>query len=127
MRRALTLITRRRSSLRITEDNAPQEQVYESLPLQPRAPTRRHLAATDRRGIYVGAEPYTQAGGTIIRDLFSKDRGGFYRERTAARSAAHRQASSVAESVKQAEGWKWRMSQSAIGGDEVGHSKVRKR
>ena len=42
--------------------------------------TETHVAATDRRAIFVGAEAYTEAGGTILRDLFTEDRGGYFED-----------------------------------------------
>ncbi|MFX4366105.1 hypothetical protein ABTA40_19730, partial [Acinetobacter baumannii] len=66
----------------ITEDHARQEAAYERLSHNRDASTIRRLltetnvAATDRRAIFVGAEKYTEVGGTILRDLFTEDRGG---------------------------------------------------
>ncbi len=67
----------------VVEDHARQEQVYDNLSYN-RDPsvirrdlTRSHIAATDRRAIFVGSEAYTEAGGVILRDLFTEDRGGF--------------------------------------------------
>ena len=66
----------------ITEDHARQEAVYERLSYDRDASTIRrlltetHVAATDRRAVFVGVEAYTEAGGTILRDLFTEDRGG---------------------------------------------------
>lgn len=42
--------------------------------------TKTNVPATDRRAIFIGAEDYTEAGGAIIRDLFTEDRGGFYED-----------------------------------------------
>ena len=63
----------------ITEDHDRQEQVYESLSWN-REPsiirrdlTRMNVAAAERRAIFVGADAYAEAGGTIIRDLFTED------------------------------------------------------
>ena len=70
----------------ITEDHARQEQVYETLSYN-RDPSfirrdimKTHIPATDRRAIFIGAEVYTEAGGNIVRDLFTEDRGGFYED-----------------------------------------------
>ena len=38
---------------------------------------KTHIPATDRRAIFIGAEVYTEAGGSIVRDLFTEDRGGY--------------------------------------------------
>lgn len=62
----------------IAEDHARQEAVYERLSYNRDASTIRrlmtetHVAATDRRAIFVGAEAYTEAGGTILRDLLNR-------------------------------------------------------
>src|ERR1700704_3354244 len=70
----------------ITEDHARQEAVYERLSYNRDASTIRrlltetHVAATDRRARFVGVEPYTEAGGTILRDLFTEDRGGYFED-----------------------------------------------
>lgn len=37
-----------------------------------------HVQANDRKAIFVGPEAYMEAGGTIVRDLFTEDRGGYY-------------------------------------------------
>nr|WP_255606534.1 ParB/RepB/Spo0J family partition protein [Nitratireductor rhodophyticola] len=96
-----------------TEDHARQEQVYESLSYN-REPwiIRRDLAAsnvaaTDRRAILVGAEAYSEAGGTIIRDLFTEDRGGFYEDAALLDRLALDKLESIAAQVQEAEGWKW--------------------
>src|SRR5260370_36394514 len=68
----------------ITEDHARQEAAYERLSHNREATTIRrmlteaHVAATDRRAGFVGAEKYTEVGGTILRDLFTEDRGGYF-------------------------------------------------
>jgi ParB family chromosome partitioning protein len=67
----------------ITEDHARQEAVFDRLSYNRDASTIRRLltetnvAATDRRVRFVGIEAYTEAGGTILRDLFTEDRGGY--------------------------------------------------
>jgi hypothetical protein len=30
--------------------------------------------------VFVGVEAYTEAGGTILRDLFTEDRGGYFED-----------------------------------------------
>src|SRR5450755_2606492 len=70
----------------ITGDHARQEAVYERLSHNRDASsirrllTETHVAATDRRAVFVGAEAYTEAGGTILRDLFTEDRGGYFED-----------------------------------------------
>lgn len=63
----------------ITDDHARQEHVYENLSYN-RDPsiirldlTKMNVPATDRCAVFVGARAYTEAGGTIIRDLFTED------------------------------------------------------
>jgi ParB family transcriptional regulator, chromosome partitioning protein len=96
----------------IVEDHARQEQVYDNLsynrdPSQIRRDlTRMHIAATDRRVIFVGPEAYTEAGGIILRDLFTEDRGGFYEDAALLDRLVIAKLEQVAAEV-QAEGWKW--------------------
>ncbi|PSJ56124.1 ParB/RepB/Spo0J family partition protein [Kumtagia ephedrae] len=97
----------------ITEDHARQEQVYDGLGYN-REPwiirrdlTKTHVAATDRRAIFVGAEAYTEAGGAIIRDLFTEDRGGFYEDAALLDQLVIEKLGKIAAQVQEAEGWKW--------------------
>jgi ParB family chromosome partitioning protein len=97
----------------ITEDHARQEQVYENLSYN-RDPshirrdlTKTHTPATDRRAIFVGADTYIEAGGTIIRDLFAEDRGGFYEDAALLDRLVIEKLETVAAGVQEAEGWKW--------------------
>ncbi|WP_299176998.1 ParB/RepB/Spo0J family partition protein [uncultured Brevundimonas sp.] len=97
----------------IVDDPARQEQVYENLSWNKDASTirrdltRMHIAATDRRTIFVGAEAYTEAGGVILRDLFTEDRGGFYEDAGLLDRLVIEKLERIAESVKAGEGWKW--------------------
>jgi ParB family chromosome partitioning protein len=96
----------------IVEDHARQEQVYDNLsynrdPSQIRRDlTRMHIAATDRRVIFVGPEAYAEAGGIILRDLFTEDHGGFYEDVALLDRLVIEKLERVAAEV-QAEGWKW--------------------
>jgi ParB family chromosome partitioning protein len=97
----------------ITEDHARQEQVYENLSYN-REPwiirrdlTKANVAATDRRAIFVGPEVYAEAGGIIIRDLFSEDRGGFYEDPALLDRLVIEKLERIAAEVQQSEGWKW--------------------
>lgn len=97
----------------ITEDHARQEQVFENLSYN-REPwiirrdlTKTNVAATDRRAIFVGAETYTEAGGNIIRDLFTEDRGGFYEDAALLDRLVIDRLERIAAEVREAEGWKW--------------------
>ncbi|MCZ4107002.1 ParB/RepB/Spo0J family partition protein [Brevundimonas diminuta] len=96
----------------ITEDHARQEQVFEGLHhnrepwIIRRDMTASNVPATDRRAVFVGADAYVEAGGTIIRDLFSEDRGGFFEDAGLLDMLAAEKLREVAGEV-QAEGWKW--------------------
>lgn len=96
----------------ISEDHARQEQVFEGLHhnrepwIIRRDMTASNVPATDRRAVFVGADAYVEAGGNIIRDLFSEDRGGFFEDAGLLDMLAAEKLREVAEQV-QAEGWKW--------------------
>ncbi|MQB08000.1 ParB/RepB/Spo0J family partition protein [Agrobacterium tumefaciens] len=97
----------------ITDDPARQEHVYENLSYN-RDPsiirrdlTKMNVPATDRRAVFVGAPAYGEAGGNIIRDLFTEDRGGFYEDPTLLDRLAIGKLERIAAEVQQAEGWKW--------------------
>lgn len=97
----------------ITEDHGRQEQVFEKLSYN-REPwiirrdlTATHVAATDRRAIFIGVEAYTEAGGSIIRDLFTEDRGGFYEDAALLDRLAIEKLDRIAAGIQVAEGWKW--------------------
>lgn len=97
----------------ITEDHARQEQVYANLSWNRdsstirRDLTKTNVAATDRRAVFVGAQAYIEAGGNIIRDLFTEDRGGFYEDAALLDRLALDKLESIAAKVQAAEGWKW--------------------
>ncbi len=96
----------------ITEDHDRQEQVFANLHhnrepwIIRRDMTASNVPATDRRAVFVGADAYVEAGGNIIRDLFSEDRGGFFEDAGMLDMLAAEKLREVAEQV-QAEGWKW--------------------
>jgi len=96
----------------ITDDHARQEQVHAGLGYN-REPwiirrdlTRMHVQANDRKAVFVGAEAFTEAGGTIVRDLFTEDRGGYYDDPALLDRLILEKLESIAAEV-QAEGWKW--------------------
>jgi ParB family chromosome partitioning protein len=97
----------------ITEDHARQEQVYDGLGYN-REPwiirrdlTKTNVAATDRRAIFIGADAYTEAGGFIIRDLFTEDRGGFYEDAALLDRLVIDKLERIGAQVQETEGWKW--------------------
>lgn len=97
----------------ITEDHARQEAAYERLSHNRDASTIRRLlteanvAATDRRAIFVGAEKYTEVGGTILRDLFTEDRGGYFEDVALLDMLVMAKLGREADALMEAEGWKW--------------------
>ncbi|CAM5777366.1 hypothetical protein LMIY3S_06001 [Labrys miyagiensis] len=96
----------------VTEDHERQTQVYDGLSYNRdpshirRELTRGQVAATDRRAIFVGPEAYIEAGGTILRDLFTEDRGGFYEDAALLDRLVIEKLGQIAKEVE-AEGWKW--------------------
>ena len=97
----------------ITEDHARQEAAFERLSHNRDASTIRRLlteanvAATDRRAIFVGAEAYTEVGGTILRDLFTEDRGGYFEDVALLDMLVVAKLGREANALMEAEGWKW--------------------
>jgi ParB family transcriptional regulator, chromosome partitioning protein len=67
----------------ITEDHARQEVVFDRPTYSRHASTIRrmltetHVPANDRRARFVGIEPYVEPGGTLLRDLFTENCGGY--------------------------------------------------
>jgi ParB family chromosome partitioning protein len=97
----------------ITEDHARQEAAFERLSYNRDASTIRRLlteanvAATDRRAIFVGAEAYTEVGGTILRDLFTEDRGGYFEDVALLDLLVMAKLGRAANALLEEEGWKW--------------------
>ena len=97
----------------VTEDHARQEQVYDALSwnkepgLIRRMLTETQVPARDRRAVLVGVEAYTEAGGVIVRDLFTEDGGGWFADPTLLDRLASEQLEAVAVEVRDAEGWRW--------------------
>ncbi|MDI4231700.1 ParB N-terminal domain-containing protein [Bradyrhizobium sp. Arg237L] len=97
----------------ITDDHARQEGVYERLSYNRDASTIRrmltetHVAATDRRARFVGIEAYTEAGGSILRDLFTEDRGGYLEDVALLDLLVTAKLGREADAVRASEGWKW--------------------
>ena len=97
----------------LTEDHARQEVVYERLSYSRDASTIRrmltetHAAATDRRVQFVGIEAYAEAGGSILRDLFTEDRGGYLEDVALLDLLVTAKLGREADALRAAEGWKW--------------------
>lgn len=97
----------------ISEDHARQEQVFEGLHhnrepwIIRRDMTANNVSADDRRAVFVGVDAYEEAGGTVLRDLFSKDAAsGYFEDAGLLDMLATEKLREIAGEV-QAEGWKW--------------------
>ncbi|MFI4936823.1 MAG: ParB/RepB/Spo0J family partition protein, partial [Caulobacterales bacterium] len=97
----------------VSEDHARQEQVYAGLSwnrsahLIRRAMTEAKIAASDRRAVFVGLEAYAEAGGAILRDLFTEDGGGWLEDVGLVERLAAEKLEGLAREVRDSEGWKW--------------------
>ncbi|MBB4367052.1 hypothetical protein GGD65_008126 [Bradyrhizobium sp. CIR18] len=97
----------------ITYDQARQESVYGRLTHDRDASTIRrlltetHIAAADRRARFVGLEAFIEAGGTILRDLFTDDRGGYLEDVALLDLLVTARLGREADGLRAAEGWKW--------------------
>ncbi|TWA88596.1 ParB/RepB/Spo0J family partition protein [Bradyrhizobium stylosanthis] len=97
----------------ITDDQARQEAVHERLSYDRdistirRFLTETHVAATDRRARFVGLDAYIEAGGTILRDLFTEDRGGYLEDVALLDLLVTARLGREADALRIAEGWKW--------------------
>ncbi len=97
----------------VTDDHARQEQVYDGLGYNREAYiirrelTRTHVQANDRRAIFIGAEAFIEAGGSILRDLFTEDRGGYFEDAALLHRLVLEKLESIAVELQATEGWKW--------------------
>src|SRR5579864_7277627 len=98
----------------VTADHARQEQVWENVnksgydePYQiRRLLTERAVRASDKRARFVGVEAYEAAGGSVLRDLFEEDGGGWLEDVALLERLVADRLRMEAETVA-AEGWKW--------------------
>lgn len=101
----------------ISEDHERQEQVFEQLSwnrsphLIRRAMTEAKVPATDRRAVFVGSDAYAEAGGTILRDLFTEDGGGWLEDVALLDRLVTEKLGGIAAEVRAREGWKWAAAQ----------------
>ncbi|WP_316162846.1 ParB/RepB/Spo0J family partition protein [Bradyrhizobium sp. SZCCHNRI20481] len=97
----------------LTEDHPRQEAVFERLSYSRDAGTIRrlltetHVPATDRRARFVGIEAYVEAGGTVLRDLFTEDRGGYLEDVALLDLLVTARLGREADRLRATEGWKW--------------------
>lgn len=98
----------------VTADQARQEQVWDiasrshlDQPYQIRRMlTENSVRATDRRVYYVGIDAYEAVGGTVLRDLFEHDDGGWLQDVQLLDRLVIEKLQMDAETVA-AEGWMW--------------------
>jgi len=98
----------------VTADQARQEQAWDNVsrsgndePYQIRRMlTENTVRASDRRAQFVGLDIYEQAGGTVLRDLFAHDDGGWLQDVPLLDRLATEKLKAEAETIA-AEGWKW--------------------
>lgn len=98
----------------VTENHARQEQVWEQVNGSQsisahqirRLLTEDAIAANDRRVRFIGIDAYTEAGGYVMRDLFSTDDDGWLQDPALVELLVNEKLSEVAQEVG-AEGWKW--------------------
>ena len=98
----------------VTADHARQEQVWDNVsrsqldqPYQIRRMlTENSVRASDRRAQFIGLDAYEQAGGTVLRDLFEHDDGGWLQDVALLDRLVTEKLKAEAETIA-AEGWKW--------------------
>ncbi|MBP1847856.1 ParB family chromosome partitioning protein [Rhizobium petrolearium] len=98
----------------VNPDHARQEQVWEAVQrsynVQPwqirQLLTETTVPTDDKRVRFVGVEAYEQAGGTMLRDLFSENDGGWLEDVGLLDRLVSEKLKAIADDVA-AEGWKW--------------------
>lgn len=98
----------------VNPDHARQEQVWEALkgsytkaPYQIRRMlTEDAVRVSDKRAQFVGIAAYVEAGGTVMRDLFEGDDGGWLEDVGLVERLVNEKLNEAAQVIR-AEGWKW--------------------
>ncbi|OIR00522.1 chromosome-partitioning protein Spo0J [mine drainage metagenome] len=98
----------------VSADHERQEQVferiYQSYDKQPyvirRMLTEGAVRAADKRAQFIGIDTYEAAGGTLLRDLFQGDEGGWLHDVALVERLVAEKLKAEAEAIA-AEGWKW--------------------
>lgn len=98
----------------VSGDHERQEQVFERLKAsydkQPyvirRMLTEGAVRASDKRAEFIGVDAYVEAGGTIMRDLFQGDEGGWLQDVALVDEMVAAKLKAESEAIA-AEGWKW--------------------
>ncbi|MBN9068537.1 MAG: ParB/RepB/Spo0J family partition protein, partial [Rhizobiales bacterium] len=98
----------------VSHDHARQEQVWETLrnswqkePFQIRRMlTETTVRASDKRAVFVGIGAYEAAGGTVLRDLFESDDGGWLQDVGLLDRLVSEKLTAIADEIA-SHGWKW--------------------
>ena len=98
----------------VNPDHARQEQVWEAVQhSHSRQPwhirqllTETTVPTDDKRVLFVGVEAYEQAGGAMLRDLFSENDGGWLEDVALLDRLVSEKLKAIADDVA-TEGWKW--------------------
>ena len=98
----------------VNPDHTRQEQVWEAVrqsynkqPYQIRRMlTEDAVRAADKRVQFVGIDAYVEAGGSVMRDLFESDDGGWLQDVGLVDMLVTEKLNEEAEAVR-SEGWKW--------------------
>ncbi|MGL5010146.1 MAG: ParB N-terminal domain-containing protein [Paracoccaceae bacterium] len=98
----------------VSPDHVRQVQVWDAVqtswnkgaPAIRRMLTEGNVEASDRRAVFVGLEAYEAAGGTVLRDLFHGDDGGWLEDPTLLDRLVVDRLKANAEALA-TEGWKW--------------------
>lgn len=98
----------------VNGDHKRQEQVFDRLSQSytkeayviRRMLTEGAVRASDKRALFVGIDAYEEAGGTVMRDLFQGDDGGWLQDPALLDQLVVEKLRRDAETVA-AEGWKW--------------------
>jgi len=98
----------------VSDNHERQEQVFDSLThaydKQPHAIrrmlTEHTVRASDKRARFVGLDAYVEAGGTIMRDLFQSDEGGWLQDVPLLDMMVDEALREAGDRVL-TEGWKW--------------------
>ncbi len=98
----------------VSPDHARQEQVWDAIkdswqkePYQIRRMlTETAVRASDKRAVFVGIDAYEAAGGTVLRDLFQSDDGGWLQDPALLDRMVAEKLKATADQIAE-EGWKW--------------------
>ncbi|WP_293828059.1 ParB/RepB/Spo0J family partition protein [uncultured Brevundimonas sp.] len=97
----------------VSGDQDRQRQVFEQLgeyrPVHAirRAMTEAKVRADDRRAIFVGVAAYEAEGGSVLRDLFTEDGGGWLEDPALLDRMVGDKLTALADEARQRENWRW--------------------